>query len=90
MSAERIVIAHLSDLHFGGHADLAQIEALEAFLPTLGPDAIVIAWPQMAVHVERHRRGAVTERRLNRGATTARAQQAEPRGTARFPHQDAH
>ncbi|HVK01773.1 MAG TPA: metallophosphoesterase, partial [Gemmatimonadales bacterium] len=43
MSAERVVIAHLSDLHFGGYADLAQIEALEAFLPTLGPDAIVIA-----------------------------------------------
>ena len=36
MSAERVVIAHLSDLHFGGYADLAQIEALEAFLPTLG------------------------------------------------------
>jgi len=43
MSAERVVIAHLSDLHFGGYADLAQIEALEAFLPTLGLDAIVIA-----------------------------------------------
>jgi 3',5'-cyclic AMP phosphodiesterase CpdA len=43
MSAGRLVIAHLSDLHFGGHADLAQIEALETFLPTLGPDAIVIA-----------------------------------------------
>lgn len=43
MSAGRVVIAHLSDLHFGGHADLAQIEALEAFLPTLGLDAVVIA-----------------------------------------------
>jgi 3',5'-cyclic AMP phosphodiesterase CpdA len=43
MSAERIVIAHLSDLHFGGYADLTQIEALEAFLPTLGIDAVVIA-----------------------------------------------
>ena len=43
MSAGRVVIAHLSDLHFGGYADLAQIEALEAFLPTLGLDAVVIA-----------------------------------------------
>jgi 3',5'-cyclic AMP phosphodiesterase CpdA len=43
MSAGRVVIAHLSDLHFGGHADLAQIEALEAFLPTLGLDAAVIS-----------------------------------------------
>jgi len=43
MSARRIVIAHLSDLHFGGYADLAQIEALESFLPTLGLDATVIS-----------------------------------------------
>ena len=43
MSAERVVIAHLSDLHFGGFADLAQIEALESFLPTLGSDATVIS-----------------------------------------------
>lgn len=43
MSAGRIVIAHLSDLHFGGFVDLAQIEALETFLPTLGLDATVIA-----------------------------------------------
>src|SRR5918994_5024331 len=43
MSVGRVVIAHLSDLHFGGYADLAQIEAIESFLPTLGPDATVIA-----------------------------------------------
>ena len=43
MSAGRVVIAHLSDLHFGGYADLAQIEALENFLPTLGLDAVVVA-----------------------------------------------
>ena len=43
MSNGQIVIAHLSDLHFGGHADLAQIEALETFLPTLGLDTVVIA-----------------------------------------------
>jgi 3',5'-cyclic AMP phosphodiesterase CpdA len=43
MSAGRVVIAHLSDLHFGAHADLLQIEALETFLPTLGLDAVVVA-----------------------------------------------
>ena len=32
-----VIIAHLSDLHFGGFADLQQIEALEEFLPTLDP-----------------------------------------------------
>ncbi len=43
MSADRIVIAHLSDLHFGGYAELDQIEGLENFLPTLGLDATVIS-----------------------------------------------
>jgi len=43
MSAGRVVIAHLSDLHFGGYADLAQIEALESFLSTLGSDAMVVS-----------------------------------------------
>ncbi len=43
MTAERVVIAHLSDLHFGGYADLAQIEALETFLPTLQLDAVVVS-----------------------------------------------
>ena len=38
-----ITITHLSDLHFGGFADLAQIEALEGFLPTLGAAATVIS-----------------------------------------------
>jgi 3',5'-cyclic AMP phosphodiesterase CpdA len=38
-----VTIAHLSDLHFGGYADLVQIEALEAFLPTVGAGAIVIS-----------------------------------------------
>ena len=40
---EQILIAHLSDLHFGGYADLAQIEALEEFLPTLSATAVVIS-----------------------------------------------
>ena len=43
MSAGRIVIAHLSDIHFGAFADLAQIEALETFIPTIGVDAAVIS-----------------------------------------------
>ena len=43
MSGDRIVIAHVSDLHFGGYAELRQLEALETFLPTLGLDATVIA-----------------------------------------------
>jgi 3',5'-cyclic AMP phosphodiesterase CpdA len=41
--AAPVTIAHLSDLHFGGYADLAQIEALEKFLPTLGANATVIS-----------------------------------------------
>ncbi len=36
-------IVHCSDLHFGGHADLPQVEALERFVPTLEADAIVIS-----------------------------------------------
>ncbi len=38
-----IAIAHLSDLHFGGFADLKQIEALEDFIPTLGAAATVVS-----------------------------------------------
>jgi predicted phosphodiesterase len=43
MTTPAITIVHLSDLHFGGYADLAQIEALEGFLPTLGADATVVS-----------------------------------------------
>jgi len=43
MSPRPIAIVHLSDLHFGGYADLAQIEALEQYLPTLGASAIVVS-----------------------------------------------
>jgi 3',5'-cyclic AMP phosphodiesterase CpdA len=38
-----VTIAHLSDLHFGGYADLKQIEALEEFLPTLRVTALVVS-----------------------------------------------
>jgi 3',5'-cyclic AMP phosphodiesterase CpdA len=37
------VLVHLSDLHFGGKADIAAVEALEAVLPGLGPAAIVVS-----------------------------------------------
>jgi 3',5'-cyclic AMP phosphodiesterase CpdA len=43
MSDAPVSVVHLSDLHFGGYADLAQIEALEDFLPTLGASATVIS-----------------------------------------------
>jgi 3',5'-cyclic AMP phosphodiesterase CpdA len=43
MSETPVVIAHLSDLHFGGYADLAQIEALEDFVPSLGTAAVVVS-----------------------------------------------
>ena len=38
-----LTIVHLSDLHFGGHADLAQIEALEDHLPKLGAAITVVS-----------------------------------------------
>jgi 3',5'-cyclic AMP phosphodiesterase CpdA len=38
-----VTIAHISDLHFGGYADLKQIEALEEFVPTLTVTAIVVS-----------------------------------------------
>jgi 3',5'-cyclic AMP phosphodiesterase CpdA len=38
-----VQLLHLADLHFGGLADLKQIEAVEAMLPDLRPDAVVIA-----------------------------------------------
>ena len=43
MTGASVTVAHLSDLHFGGYADLAQIEALEAFIPTLGAGATVVS-----------------------------------------------
>lgn len=36
-------IAHISDIHFGGRADLPQLVALERFLPTLDLDAIIVS-----------------------------------------------
>ena len=41
--ASPVTIIHLSDLHFGGFADLKQIEALEEFLPSLNATALVVS-----------------------------------------------
>ena len=38
-----VQIVHIGDLHFGGVADIVQIEALERLFPDLRPDAIVLA-----------------------------------------------
>jgi 3',5'-cyclic AMP phosphodiesterase CpdA len=38
-----VTIVHLSDLHFGAYADLKQTEALDSFLPTLSPTAVVVS-----------------------------------------------
>ena len=38
-----LTIAHVSDLHFGRDVSLTQVEALEAQLPGLRPDAIVLS-----------------------------------------------
>ncbi len=38
-----VQLLHVADLHFGVVADIRQIEALEAMLPDLRPDAVVIA-----------------------------------------------
>ena len=43
MSSASITIVHLSDIHFGGYADLNQIEALENFLPTVAASAVAIS-----------------------------------------------
>lgn len=38
-----VTIVHLSDLHFGRDVSLQQVEAIEAQLPALQPDAIVLS-----------------------------------------------
>jgi len=38
-----VQLLHLADLHFGGLADIRQIEALERIIPDLHPDAVVIS-----------------------------------------------
>ena len=41
-----VAVAHISDLHFGGRADIPQLAVLARFLPTLGPRAIVVSGDQ--------------------------------------------
>jgi 3',5'-cyclic AMP phosphodiesterase CpdA len=36
-------LLHLADIHFGGVADIHQVEALERMIPDLRPDAVVIS-----------------------------------------------
>jgi 3',5'-cyclic AMP phosphodiesterase CpdA len=38
-----VTLVHLSDLHFGRDADLAQIRAIAALMPSLAPDAICVS-----------------------------------------------
>lgn len=66
-----VSLVHLSDLHFGGLADLTQVEALEAFVPTLGANAIVVSGDltQRARHGE-FQRALVLVQRLREHAPT--------------------
>lgn len=43
MTSGVVTLVHLSDLHFGGFADLKQIEALDSFLPSLNPTAVAVS-----------------------------------------------
>ena len=56
-------LLHVSDLHFGGLADLEQIEALEQMVPDLRPDAVVITGDlsQRARHGELQRARALVQ-----------------------------
>ncbi|HYK81753.1 MAG TPA: metallophosphoesterase [Gemmatimonadales bacterium] len=38
-----VQLLHVSDLHFGGLADVEQVEALEGMIPDLRPDAVVLS-----------------------------------------------
>ena len=64
-----VQILQLADLHFGGLADIRQIEALERMLPDLRPDVVVIAGDvsQRARHGEFQRARAF----MNLAADTA-------------------
>jgi 3',5'-cyclic AMP phosphodiesterase CpdA len=43
MTFSPITIVHISDLHFGGYADLRQVEALEEFVPSLKATALAVS-----------------------------------------------
>ena len=58
-----VQLLHLSDLHFGGLADVDQIEGLEQMLPDLRPDAVVVTGDlsQRARHGEFQRARALVQ-----------------------------
>ena len=58
-----VQLLHVSDLHFGGLADLDQVEALEQMIPDLRPDAVVISGDlsQRARHGEFQRARALVQ-----------------------------
>lgn len=58
-----VQLLHVSDLHFGGHADVAKVEALERMIPDLRPDAVVLSGDlaQRARHGEFQRARAFTQ-----------------------------
>jgi 3',5'-cyclic AMP phosphodiesterase CpdA len=64
-----VQLLHIADLHFGGLADIRQIEALERMIPDLRPDAVIVAGDlsQRARHGEFQRARAF----LNTAAGTA-------------------
>ena len=64
-----VQLLHVADLHFGGLADIRQIEALERMIPDLRPDAVVVAGDlsQRARHGEFQRARAF----VNAAANTA-------------------
>ena len=66
-----VSLVHLSDLHFGGLADLPQVEGLESFVPTLPAHAIVISGDltQRARHGE-FQRATVFVQRMQAHAPT--------------------
>ena len=56
-----VQLLHVSDIHFGGLADIEQVEALEKMIPDLRPDAIVVSGDvsQRARHGELQRARAL-------------------------------
>lgn len=62
-----VTLVHLSDLHFGGPADLDQVEALEECIPGLAPDAIAVSGDltQRARHGEFQRARALVRSLLS-------------------------
>jgi 3',5'-cyclic AMP phosphodiesterase CpdA len=66
-----VQLLHVSDLHFGGVADVGQVEALERMIPDLRPDVVVLSGDlaQRARHGEFQRARAF----LNLAAKTAPA-----------------